>query len=258
MKISTTSVKGVKDHTYTVDAYKNGYGQGAVRKVSVSALDTHVTNSGTTTYIDPTGLDKVGGSYTWTNKKDDLSIGGDGYATASGYNSPSHKVAFDVITGNDTTITEAARPGVEAGYNGESWSCIDNPDTLPEFGSTNGLRVVVDAIKASDSTYTGTNKITIYNLITGEVSTEVSNAQLGTYYQFKFKKPDGVSTMAPKITTTGSSGCRIVPLTGNAVYMPSSYFTTISPADTDGCTLLATIPASAMVGRVYFEFTCNI
>lgn len=189
MKISTTSVKGVKDHTYTVNAYEGGYGQGAVRKVSVSALDTHVTNGGTTTYIDPTGLDKVGGSYTWENKKDDLGIGGDGYATASGYNSPSHKVAFDVITGKDTTITEAARPGVEAGYHGESWSCVDDRDQLPV--ATNGAAAYINNSSASSGVVIDKTIATI-----GESVTITMSATAPT-------------TDYPIAATTGNDRCRM-------------------------------------------------
>lgn len=130
-------------HTYEVNEYAGGYGQGAVRKVSVSALASHKVTAGVTSYIDPEGLDeaKHAGTYTWTEKKDDLRVGGQA-GSGDGYNSGSHKVAFDIIETEPVTYTRATRDGIEAGYNGDDWSAIDGD---PITHATDKLPIVATA-----------------------------------------------------------------------------------------------------------------
>lgn len=112
MKISTSGALGVKDHTYTVDAYTSGYGQGAVRKVEVRAIDTNDKVDGKLTFFNPQKMDKGSGVYdsTYTFEENDKH--------AIDYSCGTHKVEFDVVTNLGSTITEGALPGLEAGYNG--------------------------------------------------------------------------------------------------------------------------------------------
>lgn len=119
MKISTSGALGVKDHTYTVDAYTSGYGQGAVRKVEVRAIDTNDKVDGKLTFFNPQKMDKGSGVYdsTYTFEENDKH--------AIDYSCGTHKVEFDVVTNLGSTVTEGALPGVEAGYNGTPVSCID-------------------------------------------------------------------------------------------------------------------------------------
>lgn len=123
MKISTTTVKGVKSHTYNVNAYTSGYGQGAVGKLDIKATDSHKIDNGATVYVEPTKMDKYSEDYssTYTFPQTDHSMT---------YSSPSHKVAFDVQNQPISEFTEASRDGVEAGYHGSAWSCIDKPDLI--------------------------------------------------------------------------------------------------------------------------------
>lgn len=140
MKISFTDVKGqntapahhgTADGVYKVDAFTGGYGSGAVRGINVSALESKgVDGSGNRTYIDPEAIDKVGGSYTWTNKKNDINI--TRYDNVGeGYKSPSHKLDFDEVVSNPAEFDYLRRKGVEEGYNGEGWSCVTERDKLP-------------------------------------------------------------------------------------------------------------------------------